>query len=489
MENLAIDQTINETVTPFADALFSVIFAEITVWEQAGQAPVNVPLILIWLVVAGLFFTAYLGFPNFKYLKYAVDLVRGKFDKDDGSGGEINRFQALTTTLSGTVGLGNIAGVAVAVSVGGPGAVVWMVIMGLIGMNTKFVECALGVKYRQKFEDGHISGGPMYYLEKCLADTKGKHFGQFLAGFFAIATVFGTIGGGNLFQSNQAYSQLVNVTGGDASFWADKGWLFGVLLGLLVAAVILGGIKSIARVASKIVPLMGGIYLLTAFVVIAFNYANIPAAFAKIFTYAFTMEAGFGGFLGAIIMGVQRGVFSNESGFGSAAIAHSQAKTDSHISQGFVAMLGPLIDTVIICTATGLVITISGVYERYDDSVAGVQLTSQAFAETLPWFPYLLALTVFLFAFSTMISWSFYGVKAMMYLFGESAIARDAFKIFFCLITVVGTTANLDAVIKLTDAMIFAMCIPNIWGLYILSRELKKDLIDYDQNVIKQQVK
>ena len=477
---MSIDSVIDQSVAPFADALFSVVFAQIPVWENMDGSWINVPIILIWLVAAGLFFTVYLGFPNIRYFKHAIDVARGKFDKKTAKAdGQINRLQALFTTLSATVGLGNIAGVALAVSIGGPGAIVWMILIGIIGMSTKFVECALAVKYRQKFADGHISGGPMYYLEACLKNTPAKHFGQFLAGFFAVCCIAGTIGGGNLFQSNQAYEQLVNVTGGAESIWADKGWAFGLLLGSMVAAVILGGIKSIAHVASKIVPIMGGIYVLAAIVIIGANYENILPAFSTILSSAFSTSAGLGGLLGAIIMGVQRGTFSNESGFGSAAIGHAAAKTKDHVSQGFVAMLGPFIDTVIICTITGLVITISGVYTEYSEGMAGVALTSQAFAQTISWFPYVLTLIVFLFAFSTMISWSYYGVKATMYLFGESPIARDAFKVFFCLCTVIGATANLDSVIKLTDAMIFAMAIPNIIGLYILAREMKQDLNKY----------
>ncbi len=481
---MSIDTAINKTVAPFADSLFSVVFASIDIWTNPDGSVVEMPIILVWLLMVGIFFSFYLGFPNIRYFKHAVDVIRGKYDTKKAGDGSINRFQALATTLSGTVGLGNIAGVAVAISVGGPGAVVWMVFMGLIGMTTKFVECALGVKYRIKLPDGNFSGGPMYYLDQCLRNTTAKHLGSFLAGLFAVCCIAGAIGGGNLFQSNQAYEQLVNVTGGaEMSFFADKGWLVGLILGGLVASVILGGIKSIARVTSKIVPIMGAIYVGTGLIVIIINYQNIGPAFAAIFAGAFTFQSGLGGLLGAIIMGIQRGAFSNEAGFGSAAIGHAAAQTKDHVSQGFVAMLGPFIDTIIICTVTGLVITISGVYETYTDGMAGVALTSKAFADTISWFPYLLALSVFLFAFSTMISWSYYGVKATMFLFGESPIARDAFKVFFCLCTIVGTTVDLNAVIKLTDAMIFAMALPNIIGMYILASEFKGDLKAYTKKM------
>ncbi|MAS86938.1 MAG: alanine glycine permease [Micavibrio sp.] len=474
---MSIDQAVDTFVAPFADKLFSIIFYSITLYQPTDAAAIEVPLIVLWLIAAGVFFTFYLGLPNIRLFKHATAMA---FDnKDNKSKGDISSFQALMTTLSATVGLGNIAGVAIAVSVGGPGAVVWMVLTGFFGMATKFVETALAVKYRVIFKDGHISGGPMYYLKAGFDKHKQHNMGAFMAAFFCVCCIAGSIGGGNLFQSNQAYQQVVNVTGGDVSWWADKGWLFGILLGCLVASVILGGIKSIAKVASKIVPIMGIMYMLAGLVVIAVNYQNIIPAFATIFTLAFTVKAGFGGLLGAIIMGVQRGAFSNEAGFGSAPIGHAAAKTDSHISQGLAGMLGPFIDTVIICTITGLVITISGVYTEYQDGMAGVSLTSKAFADTLSWFPYVLSVTVFLFAFSTMISWSYYGVKATTYLFKESPIARDSYKVIFCLCTVIGTTGSLDSVIKLTDAMIFAMAIPNIIGLYMFAREVKTDMNVY----------
>jgi AGCS family alanine or glycine:cation symporter len=474
---MSIDKAIDTFVSPLADTLFSIIFYSITLYQPAEGAAVAAPLIVIWLIAAGVFFTFYLGFPNLRLFKHATKMA---FDnKETKAKGDISSFQALMTSLSATVGLGNIAGVAIAVSIGGPGAVVWMVLTGFFGMSTKFVETALAVKYRKIFKDGHISGGPMYYLKAGFDKHKQHNMGAFMAAFFCICCIAGSIGGGNLFQSNQAYQQIVNVTGGDLSWWADKGWLFGILLGCLVGSVILGGIKSIAKVASKIVPVMGIVYMVAGLVVIIANYENIIPAFVTIFTLAFSAKAGIGGLLGAIIMGVQRGAFSNEAGFGSAPIGHAAAKTNSHISQGLAGMLGPFIDTVVICTITGLVITISGVYTEYQDGMAGVTLTSKAFADTISWFPYVLAFTVFLFAFSTMISWSYYGVKATTYLFKESPIARDSYKVLFCLCTVIGTTAGLDSVIKLTDAMIFAMAVPNIIGLYMFSKEIKKDLAVY----------
>lgn len=472
-----IDDTINNALKPFAENALAVIFFAVDIGEQ------SIPLILIWLVAAALFFTVYMGFANIRLFKHAIDLVRGKFD-DPKNKGQINRFQALTTSLSGTVGLGNIAGVAVAISVGGPGAMVWMILMGLFGMSSKFVECALGVKYRHSTEDGRFFGGPMYYLRDGFAEFGEKFgwFGKFMGGFFALCCIGGCIGGGGMFQSNQAYQQLVNVSGGDASFLADKGWLIGLMLAVSVGAVIIGGIQSIARVASRVVPLMAGLYLLAGLVVLGMNFGGIPDAFGVIFKGAFGVESAAGGFLGALIQGVRRAAFSNEAGIGSAAIAHAAAKTDCAVSQGLVAMLGPFIDTIVICTMTALVIVVSGAYID-GNGMEGVELTSRAFGSAISWFPYVLAVAVLLFAFSTMISWSYYGSRAFAYLFGDSKDADLSFKMGYCALITVGASADLGNVINLTDAMIFAMAIPNIVGLYILAPGLKRDLNAYIQKI------
>ncbi|MEM7618257.1 MAG: alanine/glycine:cation symporter family protein [Pseudomonadota bacterium] len=475
-EAIALDQKINNIIKPVADYLDSIIFY---VEPMSGF---DIKLILVWLVSISLFLTVYLGFINFKYFKHAVDLVRGKHDKKTDKG-EINRFQALATSLSGTVGLGNIAGVAVAVSVGGPGAVFWMMVMGFFGMSTKFAEAALGVKYRvnpdPKNKD-HVAGGPMYYLKTAFTERDQKYFGTFLAIVFAICTIGGAIGAGNMFQSNQAYQQVVNVTGGDGSLLADKGWLFGLIMAVFVGAVIIGGLKSIASVASKIVPFMGGLYLLAGLVVIAMNYQNIPSGVAEIFRLALAPEAGFGAIMGALLIGVQRAAFSNEAGFGSAAIVHATAKTKDHVSQGFVGMLGPFIDTVVICMVTALVIVMTGVYEG-SEGMEGVSLTSRAFESAIPWFPNILAVTVLLFAYSTMIAWYYYGQAALTFITKERKSVILIYKLLFCACIVIGSSAALDNVVKLSDAMIFAMAIPNIIGLYLLAPELKKDMSKYTQ--------
>lgn len=346
----------------------------------------------------------------------------------------------------------------------------------------------MGVKYRHHEAKDHpekISGGPMYYLRDAFDNRNIPYVGHVFAALFAVCCIGGSIGGGNMFQANQAYMQLVNVTGQEASWWADKGWLFGLMLAFLVGLVIIGGLKSIARVTSKLVPVMGGIYLFTGLIVILINFANIPAALVSIFQMAFVPEAGFGGVLGAILVGVQRASFSNEAGLGSAAIVHSTAKTDKPVSQGFVGMLGPFIDTVIICMVTALVIVISGTYEQ-GNGMEGVELTSRAFESAIPGSRFILTLTVFLFAYSTLITWSYYGLKCATYLFGQKDVVELGYKIIFCAFVVIGAAAKLENVIGFTDAMILSMGIPNIIGLYVLAPELKRDLKEYIQSIVKQ---
>ena len=354
-------------------------------------------------------------------------------------------------------------------------------------MTTKFAEAALGVKYRHHRDPEHkeeISGGAMYYLRDGFANRNIPYVGPIFAAIFCVCCVGAAFGAGNMFQANQAFQQLLNVTGGEASYFADKGWLFGVILAVMVGAVIIGGLKSIAAAASKIVPIMGGIYLLGGIAVIMFNITSLPSALWTIIEMAFTAEAGFGAVLGGMLIGVQRAVFSNEAGIGSASIVHATAKTDQPVSQGFVGMLGPFVDTILICMVTALVIVITGSYE-IGNGMEGVELTSRAFESVIPWFPYVLALIVFLFAYSTMIAWSYYGLKGVTYILGEKTSVELLYKIIFCLVTIVGASAAFDNIILFTDSMIFAMAIPNVIGLYLLAPELKKDLKKYLQDIEK----
>jgi AGCS family alanine or glycine:cation symporter len=473
----SLDAMIDGFMRPVADAASSFIFYAI---ELFG---VQVPLIVIWLIAGGVFFTFYLRFINFRGFKHALRIVSGKY-KDANHPGEITQFQALATAVSGTVGIGNIAGVAVAISVGGPGATFWLIVAGLLGMSTKMAECTLGVIYR-KYEDGVVSGGPMYYLEKGLALKNWPRLGRGLGLFYAASMVIGCLGIGNMFQSNQAAAILIDVTGGAHSVFAENSWVIGLILAIAVGVVIIGGIQSIAATTSKLVPGMALLYVITALFVIGLNYEALPGAFVAIWNGAFDPQGINGGIIGVMIIGFRRAVFSNEAGLGSAAIAHSTAQTDEPVSEGFVALLEPFIDTVVICTITALVI-ITTVYDPSlsQQSVAGIELTTQAFASTLAWSPIPLSVAAILFAYSTMIAWSYYGLKAFTYLVGEHRLADLGFKLFFLIFVVLGSSIELSSLIDLSDAIVFIVAIPNLIGLYLLAPLIKSDLITYESKYL-----
>ncbi|GIL35082.1 sodium:alanine symporter family protein [Phycicoccus sp. DTK01] len=468
--------------TRFSDWLTGLVFYSVDV----GGA--TLPLIVVWLVVAGAFFTVWLGFMQVRGPKLSIDLVRGRYSDPDDAG-EVTHFQALATAVSGTVGLGNIAGVAIAISLGGPGATFWMILAGLLGMATKMAECMMGVRYRREHADGSVSGGPMYYLRDGLAARGMGGLGKVLAVLFALFMIGGAVGGGNMFQSNQATAQIIAVTGGEDSYIADVPWVVGLVFAGLAGAVIIGGIKSIARVTEKIVPFMAGLYIVACLVVLVWNIGAVPEAFGSILTGAFSPEGVAGGAVGALIVGFQRAAFSNEAGLGSASVAHSAVKTKEPATEGFVAMLEPFIDTVVICTMTALTIVITGAYTNPDASeLGGVALTSDAFATVLPWFPNVLALAVVLFAFSTMISWSYYGMKATGYLFGDNVVAENTFKVVFLVFTVVGSAAALGPVINFSDSAIFLMSLPNLVGLYLMAPEIRGVIRSYFDRVQKGEV-
>ena len=437
----------------------------------------GIPLIVVWLVLGALYFTIRMKFVNVRGAIHAIGLIRGKYDDPSKDSGEISHFQALVTALSATVGLGNIAGVAIAISMGGPGATFWMIVAGLIGMSSKFVECTLGVKYRERNEDGEVFGGPMYYLSRGLKKRNLGKLGKVLAVIFAILCVGGSFGGGNMFQANQAFNQLTEIPGWGG--FASYGFWFGVIMAVLVGIVIIGGIKSIAKVTDKIVPSMVGIYIFSALLIIGLNIENIGDAFGTIIYGAFEPDAIYGGFIGVLIMGFQRAAFSNEAGVGSAAIAHSAANTDEPVSEGMVALLEPLIDTVLVCTMTALVIIFTG-YADDPEGLEGAALTSAAFSTSLgDWSMYVLSFAVVLFAFSTMISWSYYGLKAWTFVFGRTKAADLSYKVLFLVFVVVGASVGLGAVIDFSDLMILGMAFPNILGLLIMSNEVSRDLKDY----------
>jgi AGCS family alanine or glycine:cation symporter len=440
----------------------------------------TVPVVVLWLVAGAIIFTLYLRFANFRFFRLAIEIVSGKHSNPTDKG-EVSHFQALSAALSGTVGLGNIAGVAVAISLGGPGATFWMIVAGLLGMSSKFVECTLGVKYRKFGEDGRTYGGPMYYLRDGLAKRGWGKMGKIFAIFFAVMCVGGSLGGGNMFQINQAFAQFVNVTGGPQESWAQGyGWLFGLVVAALVAMVIIGGIRSIAKATSKIVPLMCGIYVLAAIAVLVARIDKVPGALSLILSEAFNPQAVTGGFVGVLIQGFKRAAFSNEAGIGSASIAHSAVRTKFPASEGLVSLLEPFIDTVVVCTMTALVIVVTGQWEVGASSFAeGVSLTSDSFESVISWFPLILTLAVLLFAFSTMITWSYYGQQAWAFVFGRGRQADLAYKLIFCLCIILGSAMSLDKVIDFSDAMIFAMCFPNLIGLYFLMPEARRELEIY----------
>ncbi|MBL4808156.1 MAG: alanine:cation symporter family protein [Rhodobacteraceae bacterium] len=489
-EAVSLDQKVNDIFASATGWFVTLIFAPFP--------GTSFPWIVMWLVVAATVFTFYFGFVQFRFFRHAIQLVKGDYS-DPNDAGEVSHFQALATALSGTVGLGNIAGVAVAVGIGGPGATFWMILAGLMGMASKFTECTLGVKYRNEYPDGTVSGGPMYYITKGF-DELGLPGGKILAVMFSIFCILGALGGGNMFQANQAHAQISGI------FGDYPGWITGVVFAVIVFAVIVGGIKSIANVTEKVVPIMGILYVGAALIILLVNYDKIGWAFGQIFTGAFTGLGVAGGFVGALIQGFKRAAFSNEAGVGSAAIAHSAVRTKEPITEGFVSLLEPLIDTVVICTMTALVITISqqlitdpetGLYVLNEagtavatiGNVSGVGLTSAAFGSSISWFPYVLAIAVVLFAFSTMISWSYYGLKSWTFLFGEGKKSELTFKVIFCVFIVIGAAASLGPVIDFSDAAIFAMAVVNIFALYFLMKLVRVELISYSSRLAAGEIK
>ncbi len=479
-ETMGIDEKVNAAFAKATGPFVATIFAPIP--------GTSFPWIVMWLVIAATVFTLYFGFVQLRYFRHAIQLVKGDYSNPNDAG-EVSHFQALATALSGTVGLGNIAGVAVAIGIGGPGATFWMILAGLLGMASKFTECTLGVKFRNEYEDGTVSGGPMYYISKGFKE-RGLPGGKFLAVLFSVFCILGSLGGGNMFQANQAHAQISGILGD------YPGWITGIAFAAIVFMVIVGGIKSIAKVTEKVVPLMAVMYVGAAIIILIANADMIGWAFGQIFAGAFTGLGIAGGMVGALIQGFKRAAFSNEAGVGSAAIAHSAVRTSEPITEGFVSLLEPLIDTVVICTMTALVIIISqqlitdaetGLYVLNEagsaiatvDGNSGVALTSAAFGSSISWFPYILAIAVILFAFSTMISWSYYGLKAWTYLFGEGKTTELVFKLIFCVFVVIGASASLGPVIDFSDAAIFAMAVVNIFALYFLMGFVRQELASY----------
>ncbi len=501
-----LDQRIDEGFKPFSDWVSDKIF--FLVWHDP-----DIPFVLVLLVGSALFFTIYFGFINIRRFPTAINVVRGKYDdiegghsaedtsmtidgdirdtiRDESKDGEVTHFQALATAVSGTVGNGNIAGVALAIALGGPGATFWMIVCGLLGMSSKFVECTLGVQYRDVGEDGTIYGGPMYYISKGLKEKGFTILGKIAAVFFAIFCIGGSFGGGNAAQSNQATIVLKELMGLEST---SAGAWIGLVLAILVGIIIIGGIKRIAQVTEKVVPFMAVLYLVACLYIVLSNYSLVDDAISLIFREAFNPTAmGVGSVIGVLLVGFKRAAFSNEAGAGSASIAHSAVKTKYSASEGLVALLEPFIDTVVICTMTALVIIIfnfGGAFEYGGDgsgavmidgmSYEGAGITSKAFAQYIPYSNVFLTVAVVLFAVSTMISWSYYGLQSWKYLFGRGKAADLTYKLLFLLFVVIGAAASMKSIWDFSDAMIFAMVFPNMVGLFFLFPVVKKQLTRY----------
>ena len=455
------------------DPIDAVLFWDVVFWDNASSAQIELPIVVLWLILGAIFFTLRFQFVNVRAFRHALDAVRGIYSQP-GDSGEISHFQALSAALSATVGLGNIAGVAFAVGIGGPGAVLWMVVAGALGMSSKFAECTLGQMYRVTRPDGHVSGGPMHYLRDGLADLGWPRLGRVLAVVFAVMCIGGSLGGGNMFQSNQSYAQIsaeLPLLAGTVG-----ALVFGSVLAFFVGLVIVGGIRRIGEVAGLLVPAMCTIYVASGLLILVVHADHLGEALGVIVTRAFTLEAGIGGLVGVLIQGFRRAAFSNEAGVGSAAIAHSAARTPEPVREGIVALLEPFIDTLIVCTMTGLVIVVTGAYDN-PDAGSGIQMTSYAFATVFPWFPKVLLLTAILFAFSTMISWSYYGEQCWAQLFGLDWIL--GYKLLFLLCVVAGAVFQAEAVLDFGDLMILGMAFPNVAGVVLLSGRVKRELDSY----------
>ncbi|NJN50847.1 MAG: alanine:cation symporter family protein [Gammaproteobacteria bacterium] len=471
---MSVTEWFEAVMRPLADVIGSIVFFSISIFGS------DVPLIVIWLIAGGVFFTGYLKFINVRGFAEAIRVVRGRY-ADPNDPGEISQFQALTTAVSGTVGISNIAGVAIAISIGGPGATFWLIVAGLLGMSTKFAECTLGVRYREVHADGSVSGGPMYYLSHGLSDRGWPRLGKALAIFYAISLVLGGLGG-NLLQSNQSTAILLDVFGDGRDGGAT--WWVGIALAITVGLVIIGGIKSIARVTARVVPTMALLYIGTAILVLIINAERIPGALAAIWNGAFSAPGITGGAVGALIMGFRRAVFSNEAGLGTAAIAHSAARTPYPASEGYVALLEPFLDTVVICTMTALVI-VTTVYEPGSSVVDGIELTSRAFATAAWWAPIPLSIAAFLFAYTTVVAWAYYGLKAFTFVVGESRLADMTFKLAVVTSVIIGSSIELRAIVDLADALVLLIAVPNLAGLYLLAPVVRIELNRFQRHVLR----
>lgn len=465
-----IDAAIEKVVAPVSDKISAVMFFPVTI------AGVQIPIIILWILVAGIFFTLYFKGISIWGLKHSVDIL--KHPKKNDAGGEISPLGALMTALSGTVGLGCIAGVAISISIGGPGAAFWIMFGAILGMTLKFAEVSLSLKYRKILPDGTIAGGPMHFIAHGLTRRKMRWLGQPLAVVFAYLCIGGALTGGNMVQINQTTRQIINIAGGEHGILHGYNWLIGLICAILMGMIIIGGIKVITKVAMKAVPFMVYLYLIAGVVILIANWHNLPHAIYISLKEAFMPQSVAGGIIGIMIIGMRRAVQTNEAGTGSAPIAYATAQTDEPISQGFIALLEPFLTGLVCLLSAGIIIS-SGVYEHYTKGVSGIELTSSAFEATFPWFKYVLSVVVILFALTTLISWSYYGQKAWNYIVGEGKKRTLFYQLFFLTFTVIGSVMNIKTIINLTDAMMLGMAVPTCLTLYIMAKELKLDLITY----------
>ena len=479
-EMSGLEQAADDFLGGINGKLAAVFFWDVWFWDNGEEGETQLPFTVAWLILGAIYFTLRMGLVQFRLFRHAIKITKGDYD-DPNDEGEVSHFQALTTALSATVGLGNIAGVAIAISIGGPGATVWMILAGLLGMASKFTECSLGQMYRETRSDGSVMGGAMYYLSNGLKDMGMGALGKGLAVMFALLCIGGSFGGGGSFQVNQSLNALQETI----PFFAENRWVYGAIMTVCVALVIIGGLKRIAQTAEKIVPAMCGIYVAASLAVILMNVGEVPAAIGKIISGAMSPAAGLGGFIGVLVTGFKRAAFSNEAGIGSAAIAHSAAKTPYAVREGIVALLEPFIDTVVVCTMTALVIVVTGAYDSGNPEFAqyiadknGAGLTSVAFAQTIPWFPYVLSVAVVLFAFSTIISWSYYGERCWSWLFGDGS--GVIYRIIFLTFIFGGSVITATNVLDFGDLMILGMALPNVLGVLFLSGKVKKALTEYE---------
>ena len=472
---MTVDEFIDKHIAPVSDSIANVIFFPISICGS------KVPLIIMWVLFAGIFFTIYFKGIAVWGFKHAIDNVAKPQKGHDGCG-EVSSFQALATALSGTIGIGSIAGVAISISIGGPGAAFWIFLGALLGMSIKFVEATLAVKYRRFNLDGSVSGGPMHYIAHGLTRKKLRWLGQPLSVIFAMLCIGGGITGGNMIQINQTAHQIVFITGGEHSIFHGYTWIIGLIVAILIGMVIVGGIKSIAKVTTVLTPTMCALYIISGLIVIGANFTNIPSAIALILKEAFHPTAVAGGIFGVIIIGLRRSVQSNEAGTGAAAIVYATAQTKEHVSQGFVALLETFL-TGVLCLFTSFAIVFSGVLDMSSvGQISGIELASNAFQSVIPFFPIILSIIAVLFALSTLISWAYYGQKAWTFLLGEGKKRVLTFNLIYCLFIIIGSAMNVASIINITDAMMVSMCVPNIIVLYILAPEIKKDLKEYLEN-------